>query len=296
MPNILLVEDSATQAMQMKLLLESAAHSVTCVDDGTVALERLADGYNELVVTDLELPVLSGLDLIKKMQADFPDIPAVLVTAQGSERLAAEALKHGAAAYVPKSMLSEMLLGTVEDVLGVMRTDRSYAELIDHLTENRLVFDLPMKPEFIEPVVDLTMHMAAGMELLCGTERHRVSIALKHALSNAFYRGNLELSHAQWQESDDAPENELVQQRLTQMPYKNRKVHFDARLMRDTLRVVIRDEGHGFDASKVPHVNASTMDGTKGRGLILIHSFMDKVTYNERGNEVTLVKHCAVKG
>ena len=100
MSNILLVEDSATQAMQMKLLLESAAHTVTCVDDGTVALERLADGFNELVVTDLELPLLSGLELIKKMKADFPQIPAVLVTAQGSERLAAEALKHGAAAYV----------------------------------------------------------------------------------------------------------------------------------------------------------------------------------------------------
>ena len=46
MSNILLVEDSATQAMQMKLLLESADHTVTCVDDGTVALERLADGFN----------------------------------------------------------------------------------------------------------------------------------------------------------------------------------------------------------------------------------------------------------
>ncbi len=194
MSNILLVEDSATQAMQMKMLLESASHTVTCVDDGTVALERLADGYNELVVTDLELPLLSGLDLIKKMQADFPQIPAVLVTAQGSERLAAEALKHGAAAYVPKSMLTEMLLGTVEDVLGVMRTDRSYAELIDHLTENRLIFDLPCKPDLIEPVIDLTMHMAAGMELLSGTDRHRVSAALRHVLSNSLYRGNLELT------------------------------------------------------------------------------------------------------
>ncbi len=61
---------------------------------------------------------MNGLELIKKMAADFPQIPAVLVTAQGSERLAAEALKHGAAAYVPKSMLTEMLLGTVEDVLA----------------------------------------------------------------------------------------------------------------------------------------------------------------------------------
>jgi CheY-like chemotaxis protein len=298
MSNILLVEDSATQAMQMKLLLESAAHTVTCVDDGTVALERLADGFNELVVTDLELPLLSGLELIKKMKADFPQIPAVLVTAQGSERLAAEALKHGAAAYVPKSMLTEMLLGTVEDVLGVLRTDQSYAELIDHLTENRLIFDLPCDPKFIEPTIDLTMHMAAGMELLSGTDRHRVSTALRHVLSNSFYRGNLELTHAQWREqSENTKEsNELVQHRIHQSPYKNRKVHFDARLMRDMLRVTVRDEGHGFDVSKQTHMNtAQALDGDKGRGLVLIHSFMDKVTYNEKGNEVTLIKHCSAR-
>ncbi len=297
MSKILLVEDSATQAMQMKLLLESASHTVTCVDDGTVALEHLADGFNELVVTDLELPLLSGLELIKKMQADFPQIPAVLVTAQGSERLAAEALKHGAAAYVPKSLLTEMLLGTVENVLGVLRTDQSYAELIDHLTENRLIFDLPCNPAFIEPVIDLTMHMAAGMELLSGTDRHRVSIALKHVLSNAFFRGNLELTHAQWREHCDNQENQdLVQQRLHQAPFKNRKVHFDARLMRDTLRVTVRDEGHGFDVNKQTHLNpAQAMDADHGRGLVLIHSFMDKVTYNEKGNEVTLVKHCSAR-
>ncbi len=297
MSNILLVEDNATQAMQMKLLLESASHTVTCVDDGTVALERLADGFIDLVVTDLELPLLSGLELIKKMQADFPQIPAVLVTGPGSERLAAEALKHGAAAYVPMLLLYEMLLVTVENVLGVLRTDRSYAELIDHLTENRLVFDLPCNPDFIEPVIDLTMHLAAGMELLCGTDLHRVSIALGHVLSNSFFRGNLELTHTQWRaQCNNEETQELVQQRLHQLPFKNRKVHFDARLMRDTLRVTVRDEGHGFDVRKQAHLNlAQAMDADRGRGWVLIHSFMDKVTYNERGNEVTLVKHCSTR-
>src|SRR5690606_7547093 len=160
MSNILLVEDSPTQAMQIKLLLESASHHVTCCDDGTTALEALATGTNELVVTDLELPVMNGLDLIKQMQADFPQIPAVLVTGQGSERLAAEALRIGATGYVPKSMLEDLLLGTVEDVLGVTRTDRSYAELIECTAENRLVFVLPNKPRLLMTAIDLTMQLA----------------------------------------------------------------------------------------------------------------------------------------
>lgn len=302
MPNILLVEDSPTQAMQLKLLLESGSHKVTSCDDGLPALELLADGACELVITDLELPVMNGLDLIRKMKADFPQVPAVLITGHGSERLAAEALKVGATAYVPKSMVDELLLGTVEDVLGVMRTDLRYAELIDCTVENRLIFDLPNKPELLITAIDLVTQMAAGMELLTVMERYRVSQALQQAASNALYRGNLELS---WKQLPQASISELhaealpevVQERLGKLPYKNRRIHFDARLMRDLIRVAIKDDGPGFDP-KLFEVRHQAQDGAAftgdcGRGFALIDRFVDKVTFNESGNEITLVKHCA---
>ncbi len=302
MSNILLVEDSPTQALQMKLLLESAGHQVTCCDDGTNALDALSTGTCELVVTDLELPVLNGLDLIRKMQADFPYIPAVLVTGQGSERLAAEALRVGATAYVPKSMVDGLLLGTVEDVLGVARTDRSYAELIDCTVENRIVFELPNKMPLLMTAIDLTMQLASGMELLSGVDRYRVATALQHAASNAIHRGNLELSREQWQQASsedsgiDPGASSLVSERLSKAPYKNRKVHFDARLMRDLIRVVIRDEGHGFPIGDLtseddPHA----LDANRGRGLTMIRKFMDKVSFNSSGNEITMIKHCVKK-
>ncbi len=297
MSHILLVEDSPTQSLQMKMLLESASHEVTCCDDGTKAVEELARGTSEIVVTDLELPVMNGLELIKRMQADFPDIPAVLVTGHGSERLAAEALQVGATAYVPKSMLDELLLGTVEDVLGVVRADRNYGELIDCTVENRLVFELPNKPALLAAAIDLTMQMAAGMQLLSGVDRYRVGTALRQAASNAVYRGNLQLTHAQWHHaaSEDAPleaHDPVVLKRMSESPYSERKVHFDARLMRDLIRVVVRDEGQGFNAAKVLEEHASNLGDCHGRGLVLINNFMDKVAFNAAGNEITMVKHC----
>ncbi len=298
MPNILLVEDSPTQSLQMKLLLESAAHVVTCCDDGTKAIEHLENGTSELVVTDLELPVMNGLELIKKMQCDFPQIPAVLVTGQGSERLAAEALRIGATAYVPKSLVEDMLIGTVEDVLGVVRTDRSYAELIDCTVENRLVFALPNKMQLLSTAIDLTMQLAAGMRLLSGVDRYRVGTALQHAASNAIYRGNLELTHEQWrqtshEEGEQSPLAAIVAERMSQSPYKERLVHYDVRLMRDLIRIVIRDEGPGFDTSKITMENDThAMSAEHGRGLVLVRNFMDKVSFNSSGNEITLIKHC----
>lgn len=300
MSNILLVEDSPTQAMQMKMLLESAAHQVTCCDDGMPAIEHLQNGLFELVVTDLELPLMNGLELIKQMQCDFPQIPAVLVTGQGSERLAAEALRSGATAYVPKSMVDDMLLGTVEDVLGVLRTDRSYAELIQCTMENRLVFELPNKLSVLTTAIDLTMQLAAGMQLLSGTDRYRVWTALQHAATNALYRGNLELTREQWHQSSseeeqaDAPPP-IVTERLESAPYKDRKIHYDARLMRDLIRIAIRDEGRGFDTSHVADESSPRALSTdSGRGLVLMRNFMDKVTFNAKGNEVIMIKQCII--
>jgi CheY-like chemotaxis protein len=301
MPNILLVEDSPTQAMQMKVLLESANHCVVCCDDGTSALEHLASGKNEIVVTDLELPVMNGLDLVKQMSVDFPHIPTILVTSHGSERLAAEALRTGAAAYVPKVMLGELLLSTVEDVLGVLRTDRSYSQLIDCTIENRLVFELPNDPRLTTNAINLVMQICSGMQLLTGSDSYRVGTALQHAMSNALYRGNLELRFDQYrhtlpEEVELENPSPAVADRLSHSPYKDRKIHFDARLMRDVIRFVVRDEGRGFDTPKSsPKQDPQLLSASRGRGLVLIYNAMDKVSFNGPGNEITMIKHCVEK-
>lgn len=297
MPSILLVEDSATQAMQMKMLLESAHHTVDCCDDGAIADQRLANGAYELVVTDMELPTMNGLELVKKMRIDYPEVPAVLVTGHGSERLAAEALRCGASAYVPKILLNEMLLSTIEDVLGVLRTDRDYARLIDCTVENRLVFELENDPRLASNAVNLVMQMANGMRLFSGAESYRVGNALNHAVSNALFRGNLELTFQQWRqkahdELNSDTVSEIVAERLAQSPYKDRKIHFDARLMKDMMRVVIRDEGRGFLAQEYLSKEPKDLSSVAGRGLNLIKSSMDKVSFNGVGNEITMIKHC----
>lgn len=288
--------------MQLKLQLEAAGHTVACCDDGTPAIEMLASGSFELVITDLELPVMNGLQLIKKMKADFPQTPAILITGQGSERLAAEALKQGATAYVPKAMVDDLLIGTVEDVVGIMRTDQSYSELIDCTVENRLVFELPNKPALLVTAIDLITQLAAGMNLLSGIERYRVSQALQQATANALFRGNLELSRQQFPQASVGEVEvgalpQIVQERMKSKPYANRKVHFDARLMRDLIRVVIKDEGPGFDVKTVEsraneHDGAAAFSGELGRGLTMIHRFMDRVSFNGPGNEITMIKHC----
>lgn len=295
MARVLLVEDSPTQAVEIRMLLEEGAHEVRHVANGRIALDVLADEVLDLVVTDLEMPEMNGLELVESMRLDFMHIPAILVTARGSEELAAQALQKGAAGYVPKNHLQSLLNDTITDVLGVIRTDASFAKLIAKLKKNVFVFDLPNDADLISPLVGLLMQVVSGMELLGGTDLVRLGMAIEHALINAMYRGNLALGPSVTPPHralvyDDAT-SDLIERRKSETPYMDRLVHVEATASEDEVRVLIRDCGKGFNTSKLPDAaDPKVLDSDSGRGLVLMKSFTDELIFNEKGNEVTLVK------
>jgi anti-sigma regulatory factor (Ser/Thr protein kinase) len=83
----------------------------------------------------------------------------------------------------------------------------------------------------------------------------------------------------------------LVEQRLSQAPYCDRKIYLEARMSPDQACFTIRDEGPGFDVSKLPgQGDPETLENEGGHGLLLMQTFMDEVTFNAQGNEVTMLK------
>ena len=295
MARILLVEDSPTQAVEMRMLLEEGNHQVQHVANGKQAILVLEKELVELVVTDLEMPEMNGLDLVQAMQLDFEHIPAVLVTASGSEELATKALQQGAAGYVPKNHLQSLLNDTIVDVLGVIKTDASFAKLITTLQENSYVFDMPNDTELISPMVGLLMQVASGMELAGGPALGRMGTAIEHAVVNAMLRGNLELGPSVTPSHRslvyDATSSDLIEKRKSTAPYQDRRVHIEATVSKKEFRVLIRDQGKGFDTLKVPsETDSISVDTESGHGLMLMRSFTDELTFNDVGNEVVLVK------
>ncbi|MEM8669975.1 MAG: response regulator [Planctomycetota bacterium] len=298
MARVLLVEDSPTQAIEIRMLLEEGSHTVKHVANGRLALAMLAEEPIEVVVTDLEMPEMNGLELVESMKLDFEHVPAVLVTARGSEELASKALQKGAAGYVPKNHLQTMLNDAITDVLGVIRTDASFSKLIQTLQKNQFVFDLPNDVDLISPMVGLLMQVISGMELISGSELVRMGVAIEHALVNAMYRGNLELgpsvTPAHRALVYDGATTDLIDKRKSSDPYQTRRVSVDATASKHEIRVIVRDQGKGFDTSSVPGPeDPKVLDTESGQGLVLMASFTDELVYNDIGNEVTLIKKIA---
>lgn len=302
MATVLLVDDSAVdRRLAGGLLGKNTMLSVEFAENGARALEMLKQKAPDLIVTDLQMPELDGLQLIKQVRTRFPRVPVILMTAHGSEELAVEALEQGAANYVPKSQLPDKLLDTVEQVLARARADRSFDRLTDCLVFAEFALFLENDADLIDPLVDATQQLVERMHLCDTTGRIRVGVALEEALLNAMYRGNLELGLNELQEDRvnllRGLSAGLVEQRRHEPPYCDRKIFVRVQVSNEEARFVVRDDGRGFEVGPLTAQDGSAaVAGERGRGLLLMRTFMDEVQYNETGNEVVLVKRKDLNG
>ena len=107
---LLLVEDDANIASGLQKILRTQGYEVTALDRGDEGLAcALAEDF-DLVITDLKLPGLDGLELVKQLHRAKPKLPIILITAHGSTETAIEATRWGAFDYVPKPFEVEELL------------------------------------------------------------------------------------------------------------------------------------------------------------------------------------------
>ncbi|MEK6260114.1 MAG: response regulator [Planctomycetota bacterium] len=290
MPKILVAEDSPTQALLLQAFLEAAQFEVEVQPDGAQALAAIAIFQPDVVVTDLDMPEMNGLELVSAIREQHPTIPVVLMTAHGSEEIAVKALQVGAASYVPKRQLEGNLLHILRQVISVQSQQQHQQQLFECLEVTESRFSLPNNPKLTGAVRAFIHEHLSRVKLSDQTGLIRLGVALDEALTNAMWHGNLEVS-SKLREGDGHEFDELIAKRRQEPPYSLRKVHVTTRFSSAEATIVIRDEGPGFDVSQLPDpTDPENIIKASGRGLFLIRAFVDVVTHNATGNEITLTK------
>ena len=300
MAKVLVVDDSRTDRILVKNLLERrpGMEALDCrtglsaveAASGEEALEVFPRESPDLVLTDMVMPGMSGLDLVETLRNRYPLLPVVLMTAHGSEEIAMQALQRGAASYVPKHNLARDLLETVEEVLRLTTAERNQLRLMECLTRTEAEFQLDNDPALIPALVGHVCENLRRLKCCPENERLRVTVALSEALLNAMYHGNLEVG-SELREKDEKAYRQLLDERRRSAPYRDRRVHVHARESPTEATFVVRDEGPGFDPTSLPDpTDPANLERVSGRGLLLIRTFMDEVRHNDKGNEILMVK------
>lgn len=289
---VLVVDDSTVDRRLASGLLEKAGgFQILLATNGRDALDTLRTTDIDLVLTDLQMDEMDGLQLVEAVRADYPLTPVILMTAKGSEEIAVQALQKGAASYVAKRRLPLELIEIVHQVVDSSDENRHQSRLMHRMTHNEFSFVLNNDLNMVHSMVKYLQHTLRCVRLADEVDRLRVGIAVEEALLNALYHGNLEVS-SDLKESDPNLFEETARQRCTESPYRERRIFVDVQLSRDEARYVIRDEGPGFNINTLPDpTDIANLEKPSGRGILLMRSFMDEVTFNETGNQVTLVKH-----
>ncbi len=291
---LLIVDDSTVDSRRASGLLQKIFHErIKYAEHGWAALELMSEQLPLAVITDLQMPELDGLQLTERIRQQYPTVPVILMTAHGSEDIAAQALARGAVDFVPKSQMATELAPAVANVLSLSAVRHRDRQIDRYLRREMLEFEFGNDLGLIPPLVFRLRQAARNIDLVDESRGLRLAKALTEALRNAICHGNLELSAEEWSaarnDCEDVPE--IIAQRLQNPRFQDRHVGLTAHMSPEQGEFQIRDDGEGFETASLPNIShdPSQLTSNQGRGLLLMQAFADELRFNDRGNEVTMI-------
>ena len=111
---ILVVEDDPENRAAIVGVLQAAGHKVTEADSAEKAFETIRKHHADILITDLQLPEIDGIELLKRAKSAAPEIEVIVITGHGTIEFAVEALREGAYDFIAKPVRKAALLRTVE--------------------------------------------------------------------------------------------------------------------------------------------------------------------------------------
>jgi DNA-binding response OmpR family regulator len=266
---------------------KSRGLSIITAPDPHVALTMLDMTVPDIILTDLFLPDMGGLALIKQVRAKYPLTALVLVAEEGNEVTIVEALRSGAIDYLRKPVHADELGMAFDRALHAIPRTVDDAPGIQQL-EYRLV--IGTDPSYVESCVTWLIQGTAMM--FPETQRLHLRATLIELIVNAVEHGSLEITYQEKHEALTRDQYEgLIQERRRNPRFAQRRVIIRACYDKPArvLRYTITDEGNGFRWKSFLTSSEELCNSREanGRGVFLARSFFPDVRYNDRGNEVS---------
>ena len=182
---ILVVDDEPNARTALAEILKEEGYQVETAADGFKGLARAEEFSPDLVLTDLKMPGMDGVELLRKLRQHAPELPVVLMTAFGAVETAVSAMREGAADYLTKPLNTDELVLVIARALERVRLRRETHELRSQLTEryrfDNIVGNSPEMQEVFKAVTQvapsratvlLTGESGTGKELVAAAVHH----------------------------------------------------------------------------------------------------------------------------
>lgn len=257
--SVLIVDDDVAVRRAMARVIERAGWEIAEAMDGDEAIERYQRRAASVVLSDLMMPRLDGVDLLHSLRAIDSDVPVIMLSGCGRRERCSAALRAGANDFVPKPCSAMLLRLLIERAYEKRREIRSVAEPLDDVRREyraHVPAEIRLRPGVLNRISARVY--AAGLDEL----RWPVRLAVHEAFTNAILHG-----------SRHDP---------------SRPIELRASFCRKGGFVTVIDSGEGFDpcdgAEEPPEV-----DPPAGRGIFLIRAFTDDANWTDAGRKCEMI-------
>ncbi|MEW6739774.1 MAG: sigma-54 dependent transcriptional regulator [Nitrospirota bacterium] len=153
-PKILIVDDEPDICRALEFLLKREGYTVTSVNSGEDAIEKLKTNGFDVVITDLKMGRVDGMAVLEKAKEINPDMPVIMMTAFASIESAVEAMKRGAADYIVKPFLNEEIKLTIKKVLEQKKIINENIALKQQISQRMACRDFVANSESMLKIVE----------------------------------------------------------------------------------------------------------------------------------------------
>ena len=276
MNRILVVDDDRTTRHVLSKVLTAAGFTTSVAKDGVEALKMLRGKRFDLLLLDVWMPRMNGLELLSKLRSRKTRPRVVVMTSDDAPETLLKAVREQAFTYVHKPVESPELLRTVRDALKA--PDAPPIEVIS------------ARPEWVELVVPCTREAVERIQMVMAQLDTDLAPELREQVAYAFRE--LMLNAVEWGGRLDP----------------TRKVRVSYLRARRMILYRIADPGPGFKIEQLPHaaigqppdnpighMQVREEKGIRpgGFGLLMVRESVDELLYNEKRNEVVFVKYLA---
>jgi CheY-like chemotaxis protein/anti-sigma regulatory factor (Ser/Thr protein kinase) len=274
MQKILVVDDDRTTRHVLQKVLAGAGFGASIAKDGMEALDLLQKRRFDLLLLDVWMPRMNGLDLLARLRSRKTRPRVVIMTSDDAPGTLLEAVRQQAFRYVHKPVEAKALLETVRETLKA--------------PEPVPIEVISARPDWVELIVPCTRDAAEQIQPLMAHLDTDLAPKMRETIAYAFRE--LLLNAVEWGGKLDP----------------SRKVRIAYLRAKRMLMYRIADPGSGFDLANLPHAAIGrTNDGPiahmevreekgirpGGFGLLMVRNSVDELLYNEKHNEVVFVKY-----
>ncbi|PJZ55840.1 ATP-binding response regulator [Leptospira barantonii] len=268
-----------------------AFHDLTLAGTAEEALEICKNKSFDLIVTDVRLPKMSGIDFVSKLRDIGVNTPFIVITGNQDIDVSIRALRLGAVDFFIKPFRMDAIRHSLQKFENLFISSQ---ELIGknhfQLTQFKQQFSIKPSLKNLNQYVNLVMRSISLIPGIHTDDLLAIKLALYELLGNSIEHGSAGINYEN--------KSKLLSSEVNYFDHVDRicdalneSVQLEIGFENQKVYVSLKDHGAGFDPSKVPDpVTDPTASHLSGRGIFLVRMNVDELVYNDIGNEVRFSK------